>query len=206
MTPFTRFSAASGVLCGLFIGVPGAVEAVTGETAPTSFVLGVSPALAVPLLTALYLGQRERAGTAGLVAYAVNLIGLGLFGGAAYTLNIALFYLDRTALAALLQGPTRAVLLGSAVVFAVGSVLFAISMVRARVHPAVPAWGYGLTLAPFALLAPLPDTVLTSALHVLAGACLVWLALSLRVPETGPASCLAGARRVSGSEEKAERG
>ncbi|GAA3812700.1 hypothetical protein GCM10022226_36750 [Sphaerisporangium flaviroseum] len=180
MTPFMRFNAISGVLCGLLIAVPGAVEAFTGETAPTSFALGVAPAPATALLTALYLTQRAHAGRFGLVAYAVNLIGLGLFGGAAYTLNIALFYLDETALTALLRGPTRTVLLGSAIVFALGSVLFSISMARAKVHPPLPAWGYGITLALFALLAPLPDTVLTSALHVLAGACLVWLSLSLQ--------------------------
>jgi hypothetical protein len=179
MTPFTRFSAAGGVLCGLFIALPGAVEAFTGETALTSFFLGISPALAPALLTALYFGQHSRAGRFGIVAYAVNLIGLGLFGGAAFTANLALFYLDHEALADLLRGPTRLALLGRAVVLAKGSMLLAISMVRAKVYPRLPAWIYGIALPLFALLAPLPDTPLTSSLHVLAGVSLVWLAISL---------------------------
>jgi hypothetical protein len=54
---FFRFGAVCGILSGLFIGLPGAIEAFTGETAATSFVLGLS----------------------GRVAYAVNLVGLGLF-------------------------------------------------------------------------------------------------------------------------------
>ncbi|NKE63416.1 hypothetical protein FXN61_44545 [Lentzea sp. PSKA42] len=89
----------TGVLAGLFIGVPGAVEAVTGETAATSFVLGIAPALALPLLTALYLRQGgERCGAFGTVAYTVNIVGLGLFGGAAFTLNLALFFMDQPVL------------------------------------------------------------------------------------------------------------
>lgn len=179
MTPFIRFSAASGALCGLFIALPGAIEAFTGETTPTSFVIGISPALGPALLTALYLGQHARAGRFGIVAYAVNLIGLGLFGGAAFTANLALFYLDREALVDLLQGPTRLALVGSAAVFAIGSVLFAISLVRAKVYPRLPAWMYGIALPLFALAAALPDSLLTSSLHVLAGASLVWLAISL---------------------------
>jgi hypothetical protein len=41
-------SAASGVLGGLFITIAGAIEGFTGETSPTSFALGLSPALATP--------------------------------------------------------------------------------------------------------------------------------------------------------------
>lgn len=170
----------TGVLAGLFIALPGAIEVCTGETAATSLVLGIAPALALPLLTALHL--RQGGGSFGAVAYTANLVGLGLFGGAAFTLNLALFYVDRQLLAALLAGPTRLALLGSAVVFAVGAVLFGIAMVRARVHPRVPAVTYAVALPALALAAPLPDSVLTSAVHVLAGASVTWLAAALRKP------------------------
>jgi hypothetical protein len=167
----------TGVLAGLFIGVPGAVEAVTGETAATSFVLGIAPALALPLLTALYLRQGgDRSGAFGTVAYTVNVVGLGLFGGAAFTLNLVLFYVDQP----VLGGPTRLALLGSAVVFAVGAALFGISMVRARIHPKIPAVAYAVALPVLALAAPLPDSLLTSAIHVAAGASITWLAAALR--------------------------
>jgi hypothetical protein len=177
-----RFGAVCGVLCGVFIAVPGAIEAFTGETAATSFVLGLAPALAAPLLTAIHLAQHRRAGRLGTTGYAVNLIGLGLFGGATYALNLALFYPDDAVVEDLLDGPTRVALLGSAVVFVAGTVLFAISMVRARVLPRVPAWSYGVALPLFALLGPLPDSPLTSGLYVLVGITLGWLARPLWTP------------------------
>jgi hypothetical protein len=178
MTFLLRFGACCGVLAGLFIAIPGAIEAFTGETAATSFILGLSPALAVPLLTALYLSQSRTAGRLGTIGYAVNLIGLGLFGAAAYTLNLALFYLDDS-IVENLAAATRIALLGSALVFVVGSLLFGIAMIRARVHPGPAAWAYAIALPLFALAAPLPDNPLTSALHVIVGATLGWLSAAL---------------------------
>jgi hypothetical protein len=180
MVSLLRFGSVSGLLCGLSIAAPGAVEAFTGETFATSAVLGVSPALAPPLLVALHLRQAGVAGRLGAVGYAVNLLGLGLFGGAAFALNLALVHLDAAVLAELLAGPTRLALLGSAVVFVAGSALFGVAMVRARVFPRPPAVAYVVALPAFALLAPLPDTPLTSGLHVVVGLTLIWLSLSLR--------------------------
>jgi hypothetical protein len=178
MTFLLRFGAVCGALCGLFLAVPGAVEAFTGETAATSLVLGISPALAMPLLTAMHLGQLRATGRLGTVGYAVNVIGLGLFGGAAFTLNMALFYLD-DAVVEDLATQTRLALLGSALVFTVGTVLFGLATVRARVYPRPAAWSYTIAFPVFALAGPLPDSVLTSALHVVVGATLVWLATAL---------------------------
>jgi hypothetical protein len=175
----TRLGAWCGVAAGLLIALPAAVEAVTGETAATSFLLGLAPAVAVPLLVVLHLRQAAATGRFGAVAVTLNTVGLGLFGGAAFTLNMALFYLDEPVVADLMTGPTMAALLGSAAVFAAGSVLFGITMVRAAVHPRVPAAAYVVTLPLLAVAARLPDTVLTSGLHVLSGATLVWLSVSL---------------------------
>lgn len=172
-----RLSAWCGVLSGLGIALTGGIEGFTGETAPTSFILGLTPALAMPVLGALHARQAPAAGKFGELAYLVNLLGLGLFGGAAFTLNMALFYSTEP-----LAPTTRIALLGSAAVFAVGSILFGISMLRAKVYPRVPAWGYTVLLAVFALAAPLPDSPLTSALHVLAGGCIAWLAVAVRQP------------------------
>ncbi len=178
MTSLLRLGAGCGVLSGSFIALLGAVEAFTGETAPTSFVIGLSPALAVPLLIALHLAQLRASGRLGAVGFAVNVVGLGLFGGAAFTLNMALFYLD-DAVVDDLAVQTRLALLGSTVVFVVGSVLFGLAMIRAKVHPRPAAWLYTVTLPVFALAAPLPDSPLTSAVHVLVGSTLVWLSVTL---------------------------
>ena len=190
MTFLLRFGAFCGALSGLFIALPGAVEAFTGETTATSLVIGISPALAAPLLTALYLKQpRTALGTAG---YAANFVGLGLFGAAAYAVNIVLFHLDQPKLAA----PTTAVLTASALVFAVGTVLFAISMLKARVHPPIPVWTYAIALPVFTFAARLPDSPLTSALHVLVGGALIWLARSV-YPATRTAATTSSAMTAS---------
>ncbi|MFC4857939.1 hypothetical protein [Actinophytocola glycyrrhizae] len=180
----TRFAAWSGVLAGLCIGLPGVVEVFTGETALTSLVLGVAPALAVPLLVVLHLRQSDTAGRLGAVGYAMNIIGLGLFGGAGFSLNVVLFHLDTPVVKELLSGPPRFALLGSAVVFAAGTILFGIAMARAGVHPRVPAVAYAVALPVLALAAPLPDSPFISAIHGVAGAAVAWLAVSLgaRVP------------------------
>ncbi|GAA4597648.1 hypothetical protein GCM10023107_41870 [Actinoplanes octamycinicus] len=70
-------------------------------------------------------------------------------------------------------------MLGSAAVFVIGTVMFSVSMLRARVFPWLPAAGYGVMFTLLALLAPLPDTPWTSVVHVLAGGCLIWLCASV---------------------------
>ena len=178
MTFLVRLGAISGVLASLCIAVPGAIEAFTGETVATSVVLGFSPAFAIPLLLALHIGHMRTSGRLGDVGFAVNLVGLGLFGGAAFALNIAIFPLGPGAEADLAP-VTRLALLVSAAVFVTGVILFGVAMLRARVYPRVPVWLYLLGFPPFALAARLPDTPLTSALHVLVGLAIGWLAVSL---------------------------
>jgi hypothetical protein len=181
-----RFGAACGVVLGLSTAVPGLVEAFTGETAATSFVLGIGAAFGAPALTAIYLRQRSESGRSGAIAYAVNLVGLGLFAGVAFALNLVLFYVDEAVADEVLAGPTGIAVFGSALVFVTGTILFSVSMVRARVLPLVPAAGYGVAFTLLALLAPLPDSPVTSAVHVLAGGSLIWLSAAVRAPVPVP--------------------
>ncbi|MCX4911467.1 hypothetical protein [Streptomyces sp. NBC_00878] len=174
-----RAGALCGALAGLLIALPALVEAFTGETSATSVLLGVSPAFALPLLTALHLRQRPATGRFGEVAHTVNLIGLGLFGGAAFASNLVLFYFDEDVIDEVLTGPTIPALIGCAAVFAVGCALFGTAMIRARVFPRLPAWGYAVVLPLFAFVTGLPDSPLTSALHVLVGVILMWLSAAL---------------------------
>jgi len=185
-----RFGAACGVVLGLSTAVPGLIEAFTGETAATSFVLGIGAAFGAPALTALHLRQHAESGRFGAIAYAVNIIGLGLFAGVAFALNLVLFYVDEAVADEVLAGPTRVAVLGSALVFVTGTILFSVSMLRARVLPALPAAGYGAAFTLLALLAPLADSPLTSAIHVLAGGSLIWLSAAVRTPAPRPAAHL----------------
>ncbi|MGP4052454.1 hypothetical protein [Streptomyces sp. 2A115] len=174
-----RVGALCGLLAGLLIALPGLVEAFTGETSATSVPLALSTAFALPLITVLHRRQGLAGGRLGEIAHTVNLIGLGLFGGAAFASNLVLFYFDDDVIDETLTGPTIPVLIGSATVFAVGCALFGAAMVRARVLPKVPSWGYAVVLPLFAFLTSLPDSPLTSALHVLVGVILVWLSAAL---------------------------
>jgi hypothetical protein len=175
----SRFGAVCGVVLGLSVGVPGLIEAFIGETAATSFVIGLGAAFGPPLLMALYMRLSAGGGRFGGVAYAVNVIGLGLFAGVAFALNLVIFFLDEAAADDLLAGPTRAAILLSAAVFVVGTILFAISMARSKAFPLPPVYGYGIALPLLAVLAPLPDSPLTSVVHMLAAGALIWLSLSL---------------------------
>jgi hypothetical protein len=184
ITWLQRFGAASGVVLALSIGVPGAVEAFTGETTATSFVLGIGIAFSAPAIIALYLHHRATAGRLGAVAFAVNLLGLGLFTGVAFALNLVLFHLDEPTVDMLRDGAFGSALLISAVVYVAGTILFSVSMVRSGGFPKLPAAGYGVFLTLLAALAPLPDSPLTSGVHVLAAASLGWLSLSV-LPAAG---------------------
>lgn len=175
----SRVGALCGALSGLLIALPALVEAFTGETTATSVPLAVSPAFALPLLTALQLRQRPATGRFAEVAHIVNLIGLGLFGSAAFASNLVLFYFDDDVIDEVLTGPTIPALVGSAAVFAVGCALFGAAMIRARVFPRIPAWGYAVVLPLFAFLTGLSDSLLTSGLHILVGAILMWLSAAL---------------------------
>nr|BFE78701.1 hypothetical protein GCM10020093_013020 [Planobispora longispora] len=183
-----RFGAVCGVLLGLSIGVPGIIEAFTGETALTSFVIGLGAAFGVPAVTAFYLHQSEAAGRFGAVAYAVNLIGLALFTGVAFALNLVIFFLAEPVTAALLAGPTRIAVFGGMGVFVAGTVLFGVSMVRARVFPRPAAWGYMVSLVVLTALAPLPDTPFTSIVHVVVCGVLVWMSASVWSAAAAPAA------------------
>lgn len=170
-----RFGAACGVVLGLSIGLPGAVEAFTGETTATSLAIGLGTAFGPPALTAFFLLRRNPSGPFGAIAYGLNTIGLGLFTGVAFALNLVLFFLSDTVVSDVLAGPTGVVVRISALVFVLGTVLFGITMIRDRAYPSVPAWGYTVALPLLALLAPLDDTPLTSAVHLVAAASLIWL-------------------------------
>ncbi|MEO3809501.1 hypothetical protein ABGB17_10925 [Sphaerisporangium sp. B11E5] len=173
-----RFGVVCGVLTGLTLGPPALVEVFTGETTATSFVIGLGTVFGPPALTALYLHHGLAADRFSAVAYAMNILGLTLFGAVAFSLNIVLFHLDQPTVARLLAGPARLALLTAAVVFVAGTVLFAASMLRSRRFPRVPVYAYAVSLPLLALLARLPDTPLTSAVHVTAAAALIWLSLS----------------------------
>jgi hypothetical protein len=204
MRPFwlLRFGAACGVVLGLSTGVPAMFEAFTGETTATSLVIGLGAAFGPPALTALYL-HLGAPGRFAAVAYALNAIGLCLFAGVAFALNLVLFFVPKSTVDDVLAGPTGPAFRLAAIVFVAGTVLFGVAMLRGRAFPRVPAWGYTVTLPLLALLAPLPDTPFTSAVHVLVAVSLIWLSATVwtaaAVRSPGTAAATTGARSTTRS-------
>ncbi|MFD4639765.1 hypothetical protein ACFWN2_20790 [Lentzea sp. NPDC058436] len=170
-----RFGAVCGVVLALSIGVPGAVEAFTGETAFTSAVIGLGTAFGVPAVLALHGHQAHASGRFGAFAFGANLLGLGVFTGVAFALNLVIFFLEPGSVVPF----TQAVLKVGSLVFVAGSALFGVSMVRAKVFPAVPAWGYGIGFVLLAAFAVLPDTPLSALVHVACAVVLVWLSVAV---------------------------
>jgi hypothetical protein len=179
ITGFLRFGAGCAVVLGTSIAVPGLIEIGTGETAATSLVLALGAAFGTPALVALHLRQRDRSGRLGAVAFAVNVVGLGLFAAVAFALNTVLFHLSADVTRDVLSGPTGLVFRGSALVFVAGSVLFGAAMWRAQVFPRAAAAVYAVAMPLLALLAPLADSGWTGILHGVAGGVMVWLGWSL---------------------------
>ncbi|HVK26275.1 MAG TPA: hypothetical protein VM677_33400 [Actinokineospora sp.] len=178
-----RFGAVCGILLALSIGVPGAIEAFTGETALTSLVIGLGTAFGAPAIVAFHGHQAAASGRFGAIAYGANMIGLGLFTGVAFALNLVIFFQD----APVVPMPTKIALQVSSLVFVVGTALFGVAMVRAKVFPAVPAWGYGVSFTLLAVFAALPDTPLTGVLHVVCAAVLIWLSMTVWSRQDSPA-------------------
>jgi hypothetical protein len=175
----SRFSAAAGILSGLLLAVAGAISVFTGKTAGAAFVIALSPALALPLLVAVYQRHAAAAGTFGVAAFGTSLIGLGLFGGAVFVKDTTLFYVSTTVQDHLKHEPTIVALLGAAVIFVAGTVMFGIFLLRTREYPRLLAYGYMVFPSLLALLSPLHDSPLQNANHVLAGATITWLACTL---------------------------
>jgi len=175
-----RFSAASGLLAGLLLAVAGFISIFTGKTAGAAFVIALVPALAIPLLVAVYHQRNADApGIFGPVAYGLNLLGLGLFSGAVGAVDTALFYFTTPVIDRFKHEPGFVELLGGVVLFAVGSVLFGVFLLRTRAYPRLLCWAYIVFPALLAVLSPLPDSPAKNAIHVLAGLTIAWLAVTL---------------------------
>ena len=181
MTPdLPRFSAASGLLAGLFLTVAGFTSVFTGKTAGAAFLIALSPALAIPLLVAVFHQRNaDVPGLFGPVAYGLNLLGLGLFSGAVFTTDTALFYLTTPVRDHLKHEPTFAALLGSAALFAAGTAAFGVFLLRTRAYPRLLCLAYIVFPTLLAVLSPLPDSPLKNANHALAGLTIAWLAVTL---------------------------
>jgi hypothetical protein len=147
-------------------------NALTHAMAPPAAALGIIG------LMVLYLYQRERAGTLGMVGFGINLIGLvGLFG-IEYTTHAIFQFLEQAEITALLDEGARPYFLAVAITFLTGVVLFSISMLRAKALPAPAVVLYLIGFATASLRGIVPDLVYVSGLVVGASAT-IWLLVAM---------------------------
>jgi hypothetical protein len=181
MTDLTRYRIAAwaGVLGMLGTIVNAARRAgVIPGTPLTHAIAPLAPALAVVVVVALYLYQRERLGVVGFVGFAATLLGVvGLFG-VEFTTHAVFQFLPADQLAALTAGPTRGYLLAVAGTFAVGVILFGLAQLRARMLPAPPILVFILGWVAASLRGIVPDPVFLIGL-VVGAAGTLWLSLAL---------------------------
>ncbi|MGZ9166012.1 MAG: hypothetical protein ACXW4U_12640 [Anaerolineales bacterium] len=101
------------------------------------------------VLSALYLRQREVSGVFGLIAYAVEFLGITLVVGFLFTQAFVLPELDAAQRTTVLAGPTGLAAILALALMTLGAVLFGIVTLRAGVFP---KWAALLLMAGFIIV------------------------------------------------------
>ena len=137
-----------------------------------------SPLFGLFAFLGIYPWQREQSGRFGGVAFIVAFVGLALvlcldFFGAFIRLQ-----LPEDTMAQLMNGSAGIVAALSGLVFLVGEILFAISVMRAGVFPRLAAWLFLIGFIPVPLVGMFPFGIVAAG-SVLAGIGIAWWVLSL---------------------------
>jgi hypothetical protein len=174
-----RVAGTTGVVAGVLIAFNVARRAgIVPTTTATHAISTLATALALPTLTALYLHQRKQVGTFGLIAFAVNFLGLAGVFAIEFATHAIFPYLTEPVRTALLDSGAKGYFLAVAALLLVGAVLFGVASWRARAYPAWAITLYVVGLIPAALRTAVPAAVYEAGL-LLAAAGTVWLSTSL---------------------------
>ncbi len=134
----------------------------------TQLVAPLAQILALVLVTGLYVAVGRRAGRFGLVAYLLNAFALAALVGVEFVINLVFVELPPHTIEALRAGPLGVALTVASVLFLLGTLTFAVAMIRTREIPTVPMALYAIGAVPVALRAFVPETVLDLGLLALA--------------------------------------
>ena len=152
------------------------------EVIPTSaftqLVAPLAQILALVLVTGLYLAFGRRGGRFGLAAYLFNAFALVALVGVEFVINLVFAELPTDTIDALRAGPLGVALTVASVLFLLGTLTFAVTMIRTREIPIWPMALYAIGAVPVSFRAFVPEAVLDLgllALAVGAGGLAVWL-------------------------------
>jgi hypothetical protein len=137
-------------------------------SAATQLVAPLAQILALILVTGLYVAFGRRAGRFGLVAYLLNASALTALVGVEFVINLVFAELPPDTIEALRAGPLGVALTVASVLFLLGTLTFAVAMIRTREIPTVPMALYAVGAVPVALRAFVPEALLDLGLVALA--------------------------------------
>jgi hypothetical protein len=174
-----RIASVAGALSALVLLVNAAKRAdLIPTTAVTQLVAPFAQILALALVSGLYFAFGRRAGTFGLVAYLLNGLALSALVGVEFVINLVFAEVPSQTIDALRDGPLGIALTTVSVLFLVGTLMFATSMLLSRSVPVTPLVLYVVGAVPVALRVFVPELVLDLSLVVLAVG-VGWLAIWL---------------------------
>ncbi|MGC5627515.1 hypothetical protein ACPYO6_04595 [Georgenia sp. Z1344] len=134
--------------------------------------------LAIVLIAMLVAATARRTGAWGVLAGAVNLVGLALVVAIEALTNHVFPYVTPAQVAELREGPAGTLLVVGSMWFLVGTLVHVGVLLAGRAAPVVPLVVYGVTGALIGLRSFLPTPVVAVAVGVLALA-VAWIALDL---------------------------
>lgn len=174
-----RAAALAGIGSSAILLVNAAKRAqIIPTTAVTQLLAPLAQILALALVTALFAAFGRKAGIFGAIAFALNAFSLAALVGVEFVINLVFVELPPQAIADVLSGPLGVALTLASVLFLLGTLLFAASLVAAKGVPLIPLSLYAIGAVPVALRAFVPELVLDLGLAILAlgiGALSVWL-------------------------------
>lgn len=141
----------------------------------TQLVAPLAEVMALGLVLGLFMAFGRRAGLFGAIAFVINFIALACLEGVEVVINLVFAKLPPETIMELRAGPLGLMLTAISMLFLVGSIAFAISMVKARGVPCIPLALYAVSSVPIAFRAFVPELVLDLGLVTLAAA-IAWLA------------------------------
>ena len=142
------------------------------EVIPTSaftqLVAPLAQILALVLITGLYVAFGRRSGRLGLAAYLLNALALAALVGVEFVINLVFAELPTDTIDALRAGPLGVALTVASILFLLGTMAFAVTMIGGRQVPTAPLALYALGAIPVSFRAFVPEAVLDLGLLALA--------------------------------------
>ncbi|MET9887033.1 hypothetical protein ABZZ20_28600 [Streptomyces sp. NPDC006430] len=171
------------------------------DLAFTHVLAPLAEAFGLFLITGLFLADRRRSGTLGLLGYTLNFLGMAGLLGVEYILNLVFPELPKAQITGLVDGLTGTMFKASSMVYLAGAVVFGASLWKAGRAPRVAVAAYALGAVPVSLRGVLPTATFPPGLLLMAiGVALLGVTLIRRAPqsaleEAGGPSAAGGAGR-----------